>query len=187
MHSETKEMGAGLLFTLREELDRWLGMVRGGNGTWVPATDMYADEGELFVEIELPGVEKADIEVLREGHELTVRAATTDPRAPREAELLERRRGTYERTLHLPSQWDVSRTHASFENGILTLRAPLAPEPEGLQRIDVDAPASHSALGSSVPIGRDDRPRANGSSAAPSPPSFILPAVIGGSIDGDGE
>src|SRR5688500_3888792 len=109
MQIESKEVANGLLFSLRDELDRWLGAVRGGNGTWVPAADMYTDNSELHIEIELPGVEASDVEILTEGQELTIRALSSDPRAPKDAVVMERRRGTYERTLQLPYGWDATR------------------------------------------------------------------------------
>src|SRR5687768_497556 len=115
VQSESKNVAAGLLFELRDELDRWLGAVRGGNGTWVPATDMYEADGELYVEIEIPGVESSDVEILTEGRELTIRALSSDPRSPKEADLLERRRGTYERTLPMPGGWDATRARAEFQ------------------------------------------------------------------------
>src|SRR5687768_4996411 len=102
MLSETRDSGSGLLFQIREELDRWVGSVRGGNGTWSPATDMYVDEGELYVEVEVPGVDPGDVEILTEGMGLTVRAVSADPQPPKDSEILERRRGTYERHLQVP-------------------------------------------------------------------------------------
>src|SRR3954447_25064815 len=105
MQTESKDVAGGMLFALRDELDRWLGAVRGGNGTWVPATDMYEEDGDLHLEIDLPGVEGSDVEILTEGQDLTVRALSSDPRSPKGATMLERRRGTYERTLNLPQGW----------------------------------------------------------------------------------
>jgi HSP20 family protein len=135
MQTESRQISCGMLFQLRDELDRWLGAVRGGNGTWVPATDMYEEDGDLHLEIELPGVEASDVEILTEGQELTIRALSSDPRCPKGAEMLERRRGTYERTLSLPYGWDATRAKADFHNGILTLRVPQAVEPEKARRI----------------------------------------------------
>lgn len=137
MHLETRDAASGLLFQLREELDRWLGAVRGGNGTWVPAVDLYEEDGELHLEVELPGVEATDVEILTEGQELTIRALSSDPRTPKEADLLERRRGTFERTLNLPFGWDGIRSRADFHNGVLTLRVPRAAEPEKARRISL--------------------------------------------------
>src|ERR1051325_1969882 len=117
MQTESRDVTGGMLFQLREELDHWLGAVRGGNGTWVPATDMYEEDGELHLEIELPGVEGTDVEIFTEGQELTIRALSSAPLSPKGAELLERRRGTYERTLNIPGGWDPLRSKADFHNG----------------------------------------------------------------------
>lgn len=199
MLSESKETGSGLLFALRDELDRWLGSVRGGNGTWSPATDRYVDEGELYVEVELPGVDAGDVEILTEGSELTVRAVTSDAQPPRGAELQERRRGTYERKYQIPLDWDPTSAHATLKDGVLTLRIPRAPEPEGARRIELKSTAgttsnpivqpapvaSHSPI---IPPSRPeplaDRPNGNGL-PRPGNPGFLVPSVVGGPIEKD--
>lgn len=180
MLSESREAGSSLLFSLREELDRWLGAVRGGNGTWSPATDMYPDEGELLIEMEMPGVDAGDVEILSEGQELTVRALTSDPLPPKNAQVMERRRGNYERTLFIPHDWDPGSTSAALKDGILTLRVPKAPEPEGARRIELGGfgVASTRPATNGSPVS----PGGNGHSR-PAPPAFLLPAVIGGAVD----
>jgi HSP20 family protein len=145
MQSESRETGSGLLFALRDELERWLGAVRGGNGSWVPATDMYEDEGELYIEMELPGVAPGDIEILAEKSEIRIRASSRVPSPPSQTMIHERRRGTYERTLDLGDRWEGEKARADFEHGVLTLRVPLAPVTEGARRIPLDSAKQPSA------------------------------------------
>lgn len=178
MLSETREAESGLLFVLREELDRWLGAVRGGNGTWSPATDMFVDEGELFVEVEIPGVAPGDVEILTEGPGLTIRALSADPRSPGGADLLERRRGTYERTFTIPLDWDPSSAQASLRDGVLTLRIPRAP---GARRIELEGERQTAAGAAPEPA---ERTNGNGLSR-PGVSGFLMPSVIGGSIEKD--
>jgi HSP20 family protein len=186
MYSENREMAGGMLFQLRDELDRWLGAVRGGNGTWCPATDMYEEDGDLHIELELPGVEASDVEILTESQELTIRALSSDPRCPKNAELLERRRGTYERTIALPYGWDPTRAKADFHNGVLTMRIPHAVEPEKARRITLGGSASAAPKAySPTPSGTNDRPRnnekdapANGKSESPA----LATAIVGGPL-----
>ena len=191
MQTESRQVACGMLFQLRDELDRWLGAVRGGNGTWVPATDMYEEDGDLHLEIELPGVEASDVEILTEGQDLTIRALSSDPRCPKGAEMLERRRGTYERTLTLPYGWDATRAKADFHNGILTLRVPQAVEPEKARRITLGggisnghAPAQTRSFGP-TPLGipekpavKDEKANANGATK----PEPAMAGIVGGPL-----
>jgi HSP20 family protein len=190
MQSESREVVGGMLFQLRDELDRWLGAVRGGNGTWVPATDMYEEDGELHLEMELPGVEASDVEILTEGQELTIRALSADPRSPKGAALLERRRGTYERTLSLPYGWDATRAKADFHNGILTLRVPQAVEPEKARRITlggaISAPAPRTVTQAPAPTAERvivEAPKpANGAPKPAESPVLAGTAIVGGPL-----
>jgi HSP20 family protein len=186
MNGETREMAGGMLFQLRDELDRWLGAVRGGNGTWVPATDMYEEDGEFHIEMELPGIEASDVEILTEGQELTIRALSSDPRCPKNAELLERRRGAYERTVALPYGWDATRAKADFHNGVLTLRIPHAVEPEKARRITLGGAAAPAPRAySPTPSGTNDRPK-NTEKDAPAngkaEPVLVGAAIVGGPL-----
>jgi HSP20 family protein len=170
MQSESREMTSGLLFALRDELERWLGAVRGGNGCWAPATDMYQDDGELYIEMELPGVAPGDIEILAERSEIRIRATSRVPSPPSETLIHERRRGTYERTLHLGDRWDGEKARADFEHGLLSLRVPMAPVSDGARRIPLD-----SAKVPSAPIKTNAPETGKSRSAAEEP--FAVPAV----------
>jgi len=175
MQCESKEMASGLLFSLRDELDRWLGAVRGGNGTWAPAVDMFEENGELRIEMELPGVEATDVEIQCHGLEVTVRALSAEPRAPQEAALQERRRGTYERTLTVSPDWSTRGTQASFKDGLLTLRIPEAPAPEGPRRINLELDRASEA--------EPERGGMNGAYRLGG--AMLLPTMIGSRLDED--
>ena len=179
MDTESRGAANGLLFQLRDELDRWLGMVRGGNGTWPPATDVYEVDGELYIEMEMPGVEACDIEIVTEEQDVTVRALSSDPRPPKNAELMERRRGTFERTLNISLGWDGSRSKADFRNGVLTLRCPRAIEPEKAHRISLGSAAPTASRSfSTTPVSTEPRP--NG----PAPKTMEVPSVAPSMIVG---
>jgi HSP20 family protein len=153
MHPDIRDASSGLLFALRDELERWLGAVRGGNGTWAPAMDMYEDDGELYIEMELPGVSVGDVEILASGQEIIIRAPVASPPPPAKSLVMERRRGSYERRLALDSQWDAGKTRAEFQDGLLTLRLPQVPQMEGTKRIRLEAakPASRTVVTGAEP------------------------------------
>jgi len=89
-------------------------------------TDLSTDMKGLHLEIELPGMDEADIEVLVGDRDLTVRG---EKRLEREVEgrtyyLSERVFGQFARTFALPPEVDPARIEARYRNGVLSITAP---------------------------------------------------------------
>src|SRR5262245_50138132 len=94
-------------------LVRWYRIVDGSERspeTWVPAADLFEQDDELVIRVELPGVEKDAIDVQIEDGQLVVSAERK-----REAEVeqgnvyrLERVHGQFTRRFELPPTVDVS-------------------------------------------------------------------------------
>lgn len=76
--------------------------------------------------MDLPGIERSDVEIRTVGDELTIAGKRTRPEAPEGAETLhsERGFGRFRRTLRIPA--DVAREEigAQLEDGVLTIRLP---------------------------------------------------------------
>ncbi|POX41311.1 heat-shock protein Hsp20 [Streptomyces sp. Ru73] len=95
-----------------------------------PATlqmDAYRADDTFVVHFDLPGVDPESIALDVERNVLTVRAERRSP-APENAELIaaERTTGTFSRQLFLGDSLDTERIDASYDNGVLTLRIPVA-------------------------------------------------------------
>ena len=111
------------------ELDR-LTQALGHLGTTARPTSMPLDasrDGDTFViELDLPGVDHDSIDLDVERNVLTVRAER--PLRATDAELLmaERPKGVFTRQLILGDTLDTERVEASYEDGVLTLRIPVA-------------------------------------------------------------
>ena len=111
------------------ELDR-LTQALGHLGTMARPTSMPLDavrDGDTFViELDLPGVDHDSIDLDVERNVLTVRAER--PLRATDAELLmaERPKGVFTRQLILGDTLDTERVEASYEDGVLTLRIPVA-------------------------------------------------------------
>lgn len=89
--------------------------------------DAFRRGDEFVVRFDLPGVDPSAIEVTVEKNELTVRAERTwEPAEGDEVVAAERPRGTFTRRLFLGDNLDGSRLEASYDNGVLTLRIPVA-------------------------------------------------------------
>ncbi|MDV6014081.1 Hsp20/alpha crystallin family protein [Haloechinothrix sp. LS1_15] len=114
------------------ELDRLTQQVFGGNGgTWQrPASmpmDAYRSGDEFVVKFDLPGVSADSIDLDVERNVLTVkaeRAAETDEQA--DVQVAERPRGVFSRQLFLGETLDTDNIKASYDNGVLTIRIPVA-------------------------------------------------------------
>ena len=83
--------------------------------------ETYRDRDRFYVDIDLPGVDPASIDIAVEGRLLTVRAerGTAAGGTGRSA-------GEVSREAVLSETLDTDRLDARYENGVLTLRIPIA-------------------------------------------------------------
>jgi HSP20 family protein len=94
-----------------------------------PPLNMWEDEGHLYAECELPGVQMDDLEVTVIGRDLTVkglRKPQTVEGAPYHRR--ERDMGSFHRVVHLPVDIDSGKVKAELSHGVLTMTLPKAPE-----------------------------------------------------------
>ena len=84
--------------------------------------DVYQQDNEIVIEGALPGAEIKDLELSCEAGLLTLRGSV--PPVDRDFAVQEIPRGTFSRTLALPSECDIEGATASFENGILRVVLP---------------------------------------------------------------
>jgi HSP20 family protein len=89
--------------------------------------EAWQQDGEFVVEFDLPGVDPESIDVGVERNVLTVRAERHTHR-PQGAEAVadERPEGVFSRELILGDTLDTGRVEARYEDGVLTLRVPVA-------------------------------------------------------------
>ena len=112
------------------ELDRMAQQAFGAVGTMArPAVmpiDAWREDDTFLVELDLPGVDPASIDLDVERNVLTVRAER--PGVGKEDELIaaERPRGVFSRQLFLGDTLDTDRIVADYEHGVLRLRIPVA-------------------------------------------------------------
>lgn len=94
--------------------------------SWQPPVDIYEDEGDVVVIMELPEVEQRDISVQIEGGALII---SGERRLAVEASQrnylrIERGHGLFQRTFTLPSAIDQEKIRASIEQGLLKVILP---------------------------------------------------------------
>jgi HSP20 family protein len=117
----------GTLRPLREEDVQGLTRAHEDQGTMPLAYDVYRDGQELVIEFDAPGVAPGDIMLGVEGRTVEVSVDRTLARG-RGIDVIEagRQHGTFRQRLWLGDRWDTDRISARAENGVLTVRTPLA-------------------------------------------------------------
>jgi HSP20 family protein len=95
-------------------------------GLWQPAVDIYEDEREVVVKMEVPEIEQKDIDVQIEEDSLII---SGERRLEREESRqnyhrIERSYGPFRRSFALPAAVDQGQIQASIENGVLKIVLP---------------------------------------------------------------
>src|SRR4051794_33282690 len=90
-------------------------------------TDAYRSGDEFVVQFDLPGVDASSIDLTVEKNVLTVHAERRRTTAEGVEMLVgERPQGTFSRQLFLGESLDTDRIDASYADGVLTLKLPVA-------------------------------------------------------------
>ena len=113
---------------LHREFDSALGRMFGGEGgnggrAWAPyAVDVREDADHIYVEAELPGFSKDDVDITMENQTLTIQAERKDEQEnARKGDYLlnERRYRRFLRSFTLPPTVDDRKVDARLTNGVL--------------------------------------------------------------------
>jgi len=151
---------------MQEDMDRVFGQFLSGQGgqreagnrtSWAPSVDVSESDREWCIEAELPGVNKDQIEVHVQNHQLIVRAEMRDQQEQqpegdqRRYHYRERRYGFFQRAFPLPENITEDDISCEFRNGVLTVHVPKRElsQPQG-RRVpiqDVDKLPSETAGG----------------------------------------
>jgi len=92
--------------------------------------DLYEEKDEIVAKVELPGMEKDDIEVNIIDHRLTVKGEKKKEKEIKEENFYrsERSYGSFIRALDLPKEVQAEKAQASFKAGVLEIRLPKTEE-----------------------------------------------------------
>ena len=93
---------------------------------------------DLVIKVELPDVNREDVEVTVENNTLTLRGEKKLPADVKEEQFrrVERRYGSFARSFTLPNTVDASKVSAEYKNGVLIVTLPLREDAQPKQ-IDV--------------------------------------------------
>jgi len=92
-------------------------------GTFVPPVDVYEDEQNLILKLEVPGVNEEDLNVSLENDTLLIQGERKFEKEEKEENFhrIERRYGAFTRTFKLPNTLDSEKVEANYEKGILKI------------------------------------------------------------------
>jgi HSP20 family protein len=98
--------------------------------------DVRETDKEIVVEAELPGINEKDISLALQDGVLTIRGEKKHEHDEEKENfrMMERRYGSFQRSLRLPDTVDQDKVEASFDNGVLQIKVPKRPEAIGKQR-----------------------------------------------------
>jgi len=129
------------------EFDRLTQQVFGAPGTWSRPTampmDAYRDGDQYVVHFDLPGIDPEAIDLDVERNVLTVKAERRPVERGDgvEMQVAERPLGVFSRQLFLGDALDAERIAAQYEQGVLTIRIPVA-EKAKPRKIAIDSGAA---------------------------------------------
>ena len=92
--------------------------------SYAPPVDIYEDEHNITLKVEVPGIDENDIDVRIEGNTLTVHGERKIEKEEKEENFrrVERQYGEFTRSFTLPSSVDPGQATANYENGVLKIK-----------------------------------------------------------------
>jgi HSP20 family protein len=118
--------------TLQDRINRIFqeSVNRGGSdealttSNFAPPVDVYEDEHNITLKIEVPGIDEKDINVSIENNTLTVRGERRFEKDEKEENFqrIERMFGSFTRSFTLPNSVDPEQISAHYEKGVLKIR-----------------------------------------------------------------
>jgi len=125
------------LVSLRDEFDRLFEMgapplfrQSGLFGDWAPALDVYQEKDDVVVLVELPGMKREEIEVSLHDGLLSISGERKEETAAKDSTVQrsERYFGRFSRSIALPVAVEADKVTATYQDGVLRVVLPKAPE-----------------------------------------------------------
>jgi HSP20 family protein len=92
--------------------------------TFAPPVDVYEDEHNITLKLEVPGIDEKDIDVRLENNTLTVYGERKFEKEEKEENYrrVERQYGSFTRTFTLPNTVDAENVSANYDKGVLKVQ-----------------------------------------------------------------
>jgi len=130
VRSEMDRLVDTFLFGMPQRGDFWEG------AEWLPAVDVAETKNEIVVNVEIPGMDPKEFDIALSERTLTVRGEKKQEKVEEQENyhLVERRYGTFTRSILLSAEVHRKKIRASYKNGILTVTLPKS---EGTKRKEI--------------------------------------------------
>jgi HSP20 family protein len=94
--------------------------------SFAPPVDIYEDEHNITLKLEVPGIDEKDIDVRIEGNTLAVHGERRIEKEEKEENFrrVERQYGSFTRSFTLPSSVDPEQVSAHYDQGVLKISLP---------------------------------------------------------------
>ena len=118
------------LTSLQSEVNRLFSRASGGDGverqSWIPSVDVVESKDAITLKAELAGMDPNDISLEVEDNVLTVSGERRFEEEVDEEKYyrIERRYGSFSRSIALPQGADPDKIDAEYENGVLVVTVP---------------------------------------------------------------
>jgi HSP20 family protein len=118
--------------TLQDRLNRLFQNSFGDNqdtlstSNFNPAVDVYEDEHNVSLKIEVPGIDEKDLDIRVENNTLTVHGERKFEKEEKEENFrrVERQYGSFTRSFTLPQTVDAENVSANYDKGVLKISLP---------------------------------------------------------------
>jgi HSP20 family protein len=130
------------LDAMQDGFERLFGLraAPGGARGYLPPVDVWETEGELVIELDVPGCHAENLSAEIVDGQLVVAGERTAPQGAVRRYRSERWQGRFVRTFVVPQNVDGGRIRADYADGVLTLTLP-KPEEARPRRISIGRPA----------------------------------------------
>jgi HSP20 family protein len=118
--------------------------------TFAPPVDVYEDEHNIVLKVEVPGIDEKDIDVRIENNTLTVHGERKFEKEEKEENYrrVERSYGSFTRSFTLPNTVDPEQVQADYEKGVLKIKLAKKAEAKPKQiKVNVGSPKTLEGKG----------------------------------------
>ena len=110
--------------------------------SFMPSLDITSDEKAYTIHAEIPGLSKDDVKLEVHEHTLVLSGEKKEERKDgKTSHVIERRYGSFERTMTLPDDADIDHITASNKDDVLTVTIPRTTPKENRKAITINADA----------------------------------------------
>lgn len=101
---------------------------------WYPAADVFENDGEYTVAVDLPGIDRATLDISIDDNRLTIKGTRSGPGTTQHRS--ECPWGKFLRTFSVPASVDQKDIKADYKDGVLQVHLPKRPERKA-QRVEI--------------------------------------------------